>query len=188
MGSRGLGGFAKLLLGSVSDGVLHHAHCPVLIVREEAAPQETSGFQRILLASDGSAGAHKAAEVAVRLAQKLVAALDVLNVFDVFTPLPGLPVKDNEPLTEIHYATLADRMLEEVMHDVRGMAQEARVHCTFHQEQGHHTNAIVRFAEEHQNDLIVLGSRGRGEFQSLLLGSVSDGVLHHAHCPVLIIR
>jgi nucleotide-binding universal stress UspA family protein len=188
LGSRGLGGFDRLLLGSVSDGVLHHAHCPVLIIRGENIPKESGGFQHILLASDGSEGAHKAARAAVGLAQKFETSLNVLNVFDGFTPLPGLPVKDDEPIAEIHHAALADRVLEEIMHDVRGMALEARVPCTFHQEKGHHADTIVRFAGEHETDLIVLGSRGRGAFRSLLLGSVSDGVAHHAHYPVLIVR
>jgi nucleotide-binding universal stress UspA family protein len=191
LGHRGLGGFDRLLLGSTSDGVLHHAHCPVLIVRDGTAAEaaaEVEGFRHILLASDGSAGAHKAAEAAVSLAQKFETSLDVLNVFDVYTPLPGFPVQEGELIADVRPATLEERVLEEVMHDVRGIAQGAKVHCTFHQEKGHHAEAIVRFAEQHQTDLIVMGSRGRGAFKSLLLGSVSDKVAHHAPCPVLIVR
>jgi nucleotide-binding universal stress UspA family protein len=183
LGSRGLGGFTSLLLGSVSDGVVHHAHCPVLIMRGHAAD-----FKQILLASDGSEGAHRAAVSAVQLAQKFAASLAVLNVFDAFTPLPGLPVEDSELAADVRPTTLADRVLETVMRDVGPIAHEAKVNASFHQETGHHAEAILRFADEHKPDLIVLGSRGLGGFKSLLLGSVSDGVLHHARCPVLIVR
>lgn len=188
MGSRGLGRFKRLLLGSVSYGVLHHARCPVLIVHENSAPGEAEGFRHVLLASDGSEGARKAAVAAAQLAQKFAAPLAVVNVFDIYTPLPGLPVEDGESLSEIRPASLADRVLEAVMHDVRPIAHEAKVHACFFQETGHHAEAILRFAEEHHTDLIVMGSRGLGGFQSLLLGSVSESVAHHSRCPVLIVR
>ena len=55
-------------------------------------------------------------------------------------------------------------------------------------EIGHPIDRIVAVAQDIQADLIVLGSRGLGGWNSYLLGSVSDGVLHHAHCPVLIVR
>jgi len=55
-------------------------------------------------------------------------------------------------------------------------------------EVGHPAEVIVRIAEDDGYDLIVLGSRGMTAFKSFLLGSVSDKVSHHAHCPVLIVK
>ena len=55
-------------------------------------------------------------------------------------------------------------------------------------EIGHPVDRIVSVAKDEKSDLIVMGSRGLGGWNSYLLGSVSDGVLHHAHCPVLIVR
>ena len=65
---------------------------------------------------------------------------------------------------------------------------DAGVYCNFHQERGVAEETIVRFAEEHDSDLIVMGSRGLGGFERMLLGSVSNHVVHHANCPVLIVR
>ncbi|MCW2277192.1 universal stress protein family protein [Heliophilum fasciatum] len=53
---------------------------------------------------------------------------------------------------------------------------------------GNPAYAICEYAEEHNMDLIIIGSRGMGEIKSLLLGSISDRVLHLAKCPVLIVR
>lgn len=55
-------------------------------------------------------------------------------------------------------------------------------------EMGHPAATIIRVAEDEKCDLILLGSRGLGEVKRFLLGSVSDAVVHHAHCPVLIVR
>ena len=79
LGSRGLQGVEALMLGSVSSGILHHATCPVLIVRGELLPTGTAEFQHILLASDGSERANRAALVAVAMAQKFATSLTVLN-------------------------------------------------------------------------------------------------------------
>jgi nucleotide-binding universal stress UspA family protein len=62
------------------------------------------------------------------------------------------------------------------------------VEVTQLREFGHPVDTIVNAAETIHADLIVLGSRGMNGFKALLLGSISDGVLHHAHCPTLVIR
>ena len=66
--------------------------------------------------------------------------------------------------------------------------QQAGVRFTLHRELGHPVDRIVCVAQDDQADLIVLGSRGHGGYDRLLIGSVSEGVLRHAHTPVLIVR
>jgi nucleotide-binding universal stress UspA family protein len=175
LGSRGLGTWNALLLGSVSEGVFHHARCPVLIVRGQQAP-----FAKILLASDGSAGAFLATQAAGALARKSAAELTVLNVVDP----PGALSLALRP----DHAAADARAREIVASRVRAMAGEADCGFTFRQESGHPAQEIVRFADENGFPLIVIGSRGMGALKSIAVGSVSNRVAHHAHCSVLVVR
>ena len=186
IGSRGLSGVEAFLLGSVSEGVLHHAHCPVLLVRGVHALQEAPEWKRILLASDGSEGACQAAGAALEIAQKFAASLDVLNVQDAsslsYRLLPFLPVDSATP------TVYAAKLLAKITRDVSEQAIEAGVRCSFHQETGYPAEIIVDFANRCDASLIVIGSRGMGTFKSLVLGSVSNRVARHSRCSVLVTR
>ena len=184
LGSRGLGDVKRFLLGSVADRVAHHAHCPVLIVRGRGDVAEDDLFRHILLASDGSACALEAAAVAAILADKLTSRVTIINVFQ---PSPYVA-----PYGEPIGYCLDDRYIAEIQDDAicstGHVLDEHGVAFRSRKEIGPPAAEIARVAEEEACDLIVLGSRGLGGFQRLLLGSVSDGVAHHAHCPVLIVR
>ena len=182
MGSRGLGGFERLTLGSVSDGIAHHASCPVLIARGHAA-----SFRRILLASDGSIEAQQAASAAFALTKRFGAELTVLNVFE---PFGAVATADYRPDSADAVAEKADRerSLAAVKKSLQGAEKETGIAYVLHQERGHPGKAIVDYAKLGKFDLVVLGNRGLGGFDRLLLGSVSDAVLHHADSMVLIVR
>jgi nucleotide-binding universal stress UspA family protein len=187
MGSRGLGAFKSLMLGSVSDSVLHHAPCPVLVTRGKHEAHKTEGLQSILLASDGSEGAGKAAQFALSLAQKFAIPLTILNVFELSMPLP-LPIEEDHKQATATPQTWEQQKIETICQDLRHAADAQGVLTAFYQEKGAPAETIVRFADAHHFDLIVMGNRGMGTFKGLLLGSVSDRVAHHAHCPILIVR
>lgn len=145
-------------------------------------------FQHILLASDGSDNALRAAEAAAEIAKKFHARLTLLTVFDppiMAPPFLGGP----EPMIDAEVLT---RQADEVQDAVEKRTGEVLLKhgVTFdsRREVGHPVDHIVNLAEKEKTDLIVMGSRGLGGLQSFLLGSVSDRVLHHAHCPVLIVR
>jgi nucleotide-binding universal stress UspA family protein len=177
MGSRGMGAWKSAILGSVSDGVAHHARCPVLIVRGEY-----HGLHHLLVGSDGSQAADKATAMALKLAAGFEAELTILNVFESLATYPGVLSDDLDP--ELY----AERVRVAVDRRVQCLAEGADANYKLIQEAGHPAQTIVKFADENRTDLIVMGNRGMGPFKSLLLGSVSDRVLHHAHCPVLIVR
>src|SRR5579871_3872912 len=177
IGSRGLSAWSALLLGSVSEGVAHHAPCPVLIVR--GAPTE---FHQIVMASDGSEAAGHAVRTGMELAKGYHADVSVLNVFEPHDVYSGVSQGDMDP------GIYAARVQEAITQQVDPIANEAGVSYSFRQEQGHPAQVLVGFAEQQHADLIVVGSRGLGGFQRLLLGSVSTHVLHHAHCSVLVVR
>lgn len=145
-------------------------------------------FKEILVCSDGSDHALQAARIAGELARPFQAHITLLSVFD----LPGMAASYGAAMEIVSYAEVLTQM-EQEMHDsvqqkTGEVLQKLEVPYQSCRETGHPVDTILRVAEEKKADLIVLGSRGLGGFTRFLLGSVSDGVLHHAHCPVLVVR
>ncbi len=143
-------------------------------------------FKTILICSDGSEHALNAAQKAVTMAKEQDACVLLLHVESTSTQQFAVPwqleigVADTgSKLTKQQKANL-DKTLE--------FCQKTGVRYQCRHECGHAANQIVRVAEEESVDLIVLGSRGLSPLKALLLGSVSDHVVHHARCSVLIVR
>ena len=176
LGSRGLGAMKRALMGSVSDSVVRHAPCPALVVRGEPLAFPT----KILLATDGSEEAKLAATTAAVLAGGTDSELHVVTVG------PFLPTvfaaTEEEPA---RMAREARRTLDEQV----GLIEAAggRV-AQAHLRLGGTAEEIVALAEDVGTGLIAMGSRGRGGIRRALMGSVSERVVRHAHCPVMIIR
>lgn len=145
-------------------------------------------FKHLLVASDGSEHALRAAHVAGEIAQKFAAEVSVLCVYDP----PRNRVPPVGPHTETLDSDAMARFAEEVLDTVEAktcrVLSDLGVRYMARREMGHPVEVIVGVAARSNVDLIVLGSRGLGGMESFLLGSVSDRVLHHAHCPVLIVK
>ncbi len=145
-------------------------------------------FSRILLASDGSEDAIRAASFAADLAKKYNSRVTVLHVFNMpiapvaFVGAPGIEL--DAPMM----AQYAEDVQAAVARRTGRVLEEEGIEYDVIQETGHPADTIVSTAEHGNYDLIVLGSRGLSEFKRFLLGSVSDRVSHHAHCPVLIVK
>ena len=146
---------------------------------------------KILLATDGSEDAQLALSTAVDLAESTNSELHVVTV------APGNP----DPIYQIHEASLRYETYEETLQAVRAEAQKVLDEqvenikeaggtvAQAHLRMGEPTDrAIVNLADEIGAGLIVMGSRGLGGIRRALMGSVSDSVVRHAHCPVLIVR
>jgi nucleotide-binding universal stress UspA family protein len=179
MGSRGRGGIRRALMGSVSDSVVRHAYCPVMVVRGEA----TEFPDKILLATDGSEEARLAATTAADVAERTGSELHVVHVGEVrpvYHPAWHGYVARYEELQEE-----AQRLLEEQVEHVK--AAGAKVAET-HLGMGRPDEEIVVLGQEIGAGLIVTGSRGLGGIRRALMGSVSDSVVRHAHCPLLVVR
>jgi nucleotide-binding universal stress UspA family protein len=177
LGSRGVSEWEAIRLGSVTEGVLHQASCPVWIVRGE----ETT-FSRILLASDGSAGAYQATLAAGTLAHQFAVPLTILTVLEPLGPLAHVLAEKADPESG------SRRVREIVAARVQRIVEQADIACTICQEEGHPAETIVRYAREHEYPLIVMGNRGMSTLAALTLGSVSNRVARHASCSVLIVR
>ncbi len=163
VGSRGRGGVRRALMGSVSDSVVRHAHCTVMVVRGEPVAFPT----KILVATDRSREAKLAATTAAYLTKSTNSELHVVQV--------GFEQIREESQKELD--TEVDMIGE-------SGAQDIQAHLEF----GRPDTAIIDLAEELGAGLIVMGSRGLGGIRRALLGSISDSVVRHAHCPVLVVR
>lgn len=138
-------------------------------------------FEKMLVATDGSADAAEALKYAGDLAMRDDAQVVVVHAFESVPSYLGEPMRDQ--IMERHVSRARDLASEatQVLQS-RGVSTEVEV------LEGPPADAILRVADTRGVDLIVMGSRGRGAMTSLLLGSVSHRVLAHAHAPVLIVR
>lgn len=179
VGARGLGGFSGLLLGSVSQHVLHHAACPVAVVRGRAAPPEGRA-EHVVVGLDGSPASREALAWAVTEARLRSARLTAVRAH--LSPYLGFPEGAGlalDPAVEEEAARgTLDAAVDSV--DTTGLAVERQVVA------GGAAAAILDAAAD--ADLVVLGSRGVGGFRGMLLGSVSSHVTRHATCPVVVLR
>jgi nucleotide-binding universal stress UspA family protein len=138
-------------------------------------------FKRILLATDGSRHSAEALKYARDLALRDDALVIVVHTF---APVPGY-------LGQPMWSDLVGRHVSEGREIANQAAEELRgagVDVDIEVLEGPAAEAILRVADAHQADLIVMGTRGHGELTSLLLGSVSHRVLAHTHVPVMVVR
>jgi len=179
VGSRGRGGFTGLLLGSVSQHVATHAAGPVVVVR--AQPWQADG--PVVVGVDESDGTGHALDVAFEEAALRDAGIVVLHAYlpDVRTwGLDLLPEVEDE---QVRRTIELDR-LNDIVEPWRKRFPAVDVEVAAVDGQ-----AAARLIDASATArLIVVGSRGRGGFAGLLLGSVGLQLLHHAGCPVLIAR
>jgi nucleotide-binding universal stress UspA family protein len=152
---------------------------------------------KILLATDGSSEAELATQTAVDLAQKTGSELHVIHVLDVAQiamvdavatdSMMGL--EEPDPILEERLERLSEQRGKEVLDTEVERARSAGVTVAqAHLKMGGVTREIVHLAEDLGAGLIVMGNRGRGGIRRALMGSVSDSVVRHAHCPVLVVR
>lgn len=150
-------------------------------------------FARILVAVDGSENADRAVKVATDLAQRYSSELVVLHViarpsyanvsfFPSVTPPP--------PTSYQEYYEYAKKVAQGYVDKsvARARGRGVNVRWEIREAVPSTVQGITDFAETEMADLIVVGTRGLGGFKKLLIGSVSSGVVAHAHCPVLVVR
>ena len=191
VGTRGRGGFAERLLGTVSSALPAHAHCPTVVVpfkRPDGQPvHEADDFPRtevrkIVVGVDGSSAAEAALDHAILEGEIWGAEV---------TAVAGVPLGTGTgllawlPAAVDHEAVLRDvaEGLDVVVD--RALVNHPGVEVRRHVLDGTGAALLTEFSTA--VDLVVVGSRGRGGFAGLLLGSTSQAVLHHAACPVMVV-
>ncbi|MDA3645515.1 universal stress protein [Saccharopolyspora indica] len=175
VGSHGHGAFREVLLGSTSTSLAAHARCPVVVVRGE--PRTTGP---VVVGVDDSPGSRAALRHAFDHASHRRAELIAVQALpDAHFAANAYPTPDPREVR-----TRADLHLAEQLAGWCADYPDVAVHRDVANQ--HPVTALCRAAESAQ--LLVVGHRGRGGFTGLLLGSVAHGVLHHAPCPVAVVR
>jgi nucleotide-binding universal stress UspA family protein len=179
LGSRGLGGFSGLVIGSTAVAVAGHAHAPVVVIRADEPPADGP----VVVGVDGTPVGEAA--IAFAFAQASARGVDLVAVH-AWTDLVveaayvgGAAALDFAPLEEQAAETLAERLAgwQEKYPDVHVVREVVRERAA---------RALLRNSEHAQ--LVVVGTRGRGGFRGLVLGSTSQHLLQHARCPVAVVR
>jgi nucleotide-binding universal stress UspA family protein len=188
VGSRGLGGVKSALLGSVSSGVLHNTHLPVLVVppqEQEHAPGP------VVIGFDGSDHSRRAVEVAGRLlAVREAVVQSVWLSYAAVAPAAtaGMPAPTTaEAVKRIDsgFAEGADRAAHEGARLAAAMGLEAQPQAV--EADVNVWRTLLDTAHARRAGAVVIGSRGRSSVGAALLGSVSRSLLHHARVPLLVV-
>jgi nucleotide-binding universal stress UspA family protein len=175
MGRRGLHRLERSLVGSVTARVIGYSQRDVLVV-----PADTHvGFQRVLVATDGSKQCRPAVERAIDFAKSYGGEISVVSIVDV----------------PAEFYAEAPQVVEDMIHkakiyveEVKKQADTSGIKAEGFVKEGEAYQAIVDLAKERDVNIIVMGSHGRTGLKRLLMGSVAEKVIGYAPCPVLVTR
>jgi nucleotide-binding universal stress UspA family protein len=138
-------------------------------------------FRKIIIASDGSAGAARALSAAINLAKMHNADLHMVSVEE----LPQFPASVGEVIEE---KVAANHFFENVIMRAKAQAQAQGVKLTTHIVSGHAVKTIVEFVEREHADLLVIGFMGHSALYNRLIGSTTDRLVELASCTVMVVK
>jgi nucleotide-binding universal stress UspA family protein len=178
VGCRGLGAIGRRLLGSVSWGLLHHAHCPVAVIHDEDPLMPTPAIAPVVVGIDGSPASEAATAIAFDEASRRGVELVAVHAWSDFaaSELPGVEWTDLQTQAE---EALAERLAG---------WQERYPDVTIRRVVALDRPARQLLEQSESAQLTVVGSHGRGGFARMLLGSVSSAVAESARMPVIVAR
>jgi nucleotide-binding universal stress UspA family protein len=183
MGTHGLGGFERFMLGSVAEKVLRKATCPVMTVPPAAVTTGRVPYSRLLCPVDFSESSLVALRFAYSLAEEADAKLTILHVVD--WPDDGLLTQRfDEPEFRRRVEEEARSRLEALVTD------DVRVWCkpSTQVAYGKPYREVLQTAEGEGTDLIVIGVRGRNALDLTVFGSTTNQIVRRAPCPVLTMK
>lgn len=170
LGSRGLGGFKGLLLGSVSQECVEYASCPVVVVRTDRIVGEGDV---ILVGKDGSEGAQRALAWAQALAGATGAVVRAVHAWRA-------TMSERPP-------RVSERLRSRAADDVQGWTQQVADDIESEEMEGDPRDVLVRAAERFDPALTVVGRRGAGGLRSMRLGSTANHLVRHSSTNVAVV-
>jgi len=203
VGSVGMTGARRFLLGSVPNKISHHATTDVLIVKTDPPPRSIEGYSTILVGTDGSPTATRAVETAGELAAAVGAKLTVVCVYTPPTEqeLKRMRSDPSDPIEQwgagrderavpdefkwrIAGAAQAEDVLERSLQHAGSKSVQPEVRAV----EGHPAETLISIAEEEGFDLIAVGSVGMSGPKRFMLGNVPHRISHHAPTDLLILH
>jgi nucleotide-binding universal stress UspA family protein len=175
MGRKGTAGLQRTLVGSVTARVIGHSQRDVLVV-----PNDTSiGWKSILFATDGSKYSENAANKAIDFAKSYGSEIKVISVVDVTEEFMARAPGAVEDLV---------KKAKEIVEDVRKNASSEGIKAEGIVREGDAYKVIINLAKKQKANAVIMGSHGRTGLKRLLMGSVTERVIGHAPCPVLVVK
>jgi nucleotide-binding universal stress UspA family protein len=182
MGTHGYEGMARAMLGSVAERVSQLTKLPVLLLHQGLEVNSVT-LERILVPIDGSDTAEHALHQAAQLAYDLGAQLEILHI------VPEVPAlyTDFGSVNYLEWQEAIDLQGEKMVEALKIRFPSAVV-CSKKAKGMSIAQEILEEASKNHSQLIVMGTHGRRGLERLMLGSVAEAVLHHAHTPVMLCR
>lgn len=180
LGDRGLGRFEELLVGSTAVAMAAHAACPVVVVRGREIDADEAASLPVVVGVDGSSISESAVEFGYAAAAARKVPLVAVHTWaDVLADPAVGPLLDWVAVERTERARLESQL-------ARWSDSHPDVEIRYEVSREWPTRRLLQLCERAQ--LVVVGSRGRGEVSGMLLGSVSHTLMHKAACPVAVVR
>jgi nucleotide-binding universal stress UspA family protein len=202
VGSVGMSGARRFLLGNVPNKVSHHAPTDVLIVKTDP-PRESTGYARILVGTDGSPTAMRAVDMAAQLSRTIEASLTIVCVYEPPSAqeLERLRADPDDPVAQWGAGKRVREVPDEFRWRIAGAAQaqdvldraaehalSAGLEAEVRALEGNPAERLISFAAEGGFDMVAVGSVGMSGAKRFMLGNVPHRISHHAPTDVLILR
>lgn len=178
LGDRGLGAFSGMIIGSIAVQAATHAHCPVLVVRGV-----TRDSGPVVAGVDGSAMSAAAIEFSAAEAVRRGTHLVALHAYTDVHPYGSDP--ETPPG---HKAAVIEEGHRQALTETIAATAARFPELTIRHEAVNGSAGRLLTERSQEAQLVVVGSRGRGGFTGLVLGSVSQHLVYHAECPVAVVR
>ena len=203
VGSVGMSGARRFLLGSVPNKVSHHAATDLLIVKTDPPPREIAPYKKMMVGTDGSPTATKAVRAILELAVTLDARPLIITAYEPLTEseMNQLRSDPNDPVAQWSASKVSRGTPEEfrwriadavqakdVLERASELADERGVDADIRTVEGNPAEVLISLAENEDVELIAVGSVGMTGAQRFTLGNVPNRITHHAPTDVLILK
>ena len=180
MGTHGRSGVSRFVAGSITEHVVRSVDVPVLAVRAIEQAQRSDGYDEILVPTDGSDAATAAVDDGLEIARTADARVHAVTVLDTgdMAASPTLS-SPSEVVTHLE----AER--QDATDEIATRAREDGLEATTAVLEGRPGSELLEYIDDHEIDLVVMGTHGRRGIDRLLLGSTTERLLRHASAPVL---